>query len=167
MSDDDGMRMMHQKAPFPKELEMLVERLHYRPGWTFALRHDLNRGQGSIGLTFDVMTRGVNSYNPDGPSNYGVHHYFPVPPAAYDKRSWRHWLFEQILLVERHEAMEFFRFEHDGDFVGRDGEHHDTYIDRPYRPNHGPGHDPYIVSELATDEQRRTSFTGITREDYR
>ena len=71
-------------------------------------------------------------------------HYFPVPPAAYDVRSWRRWLLEQVLLVERHEACEFFQL------AG----------DRPYAPSHGPGNDPYLIRELGTDEDVRTSFRG-------
>ena len=72
----------------------------------------------------------------------------PVPPAAYNRRSWQRWLFEQCLLGERHEAMEFFTIS---------GEH-------PYAPNHGPGNDPYIDAELTTDEDRRTSFKGVVKE---
>lgn len=33
----------------------------------------------------------------------------PVPAAAYNEQSWTRWLLEQILLVEKHEAMEFFK----------------------------------------------------------
>lgn len=32
--------------------------------------------------------------------------------------------------------------------------------ERPYAPNHGPGHDPYTIRETSTDEERRTSFRG-------
>lgn len=119
---------MTQEAPYPQLLAELVARLSYRPGWTFALQY-IDRGQGSKGLTLDIVTSGYNSYHPDQGQNYRVHHYMPVPPAAYDERSWRRWLLEQLLLVERHEACEFFVI---------DGEH-------VYAPSHGPGNDPYIV----------------------
>lgn len=138
---------MNQTAPDPVDLYELVDKVAYRPGWTFSLR-DLDRGQGSEGLTLDIVTCGYNSYRPEQGQNYRVHHYMPVPPASYDRRSWQRWLFEQCLLVERHEAMEFFTV--DGDHV--------------YAPNHGPGNDPYIVAELATDEDRRTSFRGTVKE---
>jgi hypothetical protein len=134
---------MHQTAPDPTELFDLVEALTYRPGWTFTLEV-VDRGQGSEGLTLDIVTRGYDSYHPERGEVYRVHHFMPVPPAAYDRPSWQRWVFEQILLVERHEACEFFAL---------DGE-------RPYAPNHGPGHDPYVVRELTTDEARRTSFRG-------
>ena len=135
---------MRQEAPDPKILFDLVERCSYRPGWTIELLDDYDRGQGSAGLTLDIVTLGYNSYHPERGEHYQVHHYFPVPPAAYDERSWRRWLFEQFLLVERHEAMEFFQI---------DGE-------RPYAPHHGPGNDPYIVFEHGTDTDVRTRFTG-------
>lgn len=134
---------MHQAAPRPSELWDLVNKLAYRPGWHFVLA-DIDRGQGSAGLTLDIITLGYNSYHPDDGETYRVHHYMPVPPAAYDRRSWQRWLFEQCLLVERHEAMEFFQI---------DGV-------RPYAPSHGPGNDPYIVREIGTDEDVRTSFRG-------
>lgn len=139
---------MKQVAPDPAVLFDLVERVAYRPGWEVALE-DLDRGQGSEGLTLTITTSGYNSYHPDRGQTYRVQHYMPVPPAAFDERSWRRWLFEQFLLVERHEACEFFAI---------DGE-------RPYAPHHGPGNDPYIVFEHGTDEDVRTSFRGVVKQE--
>lgn len=141
---------MRQAAPDPAPLSYLVDRLSYRPGWTFRLA-DIDRGQGSEGLTLIITTRGFDSYHPDRGENYRVNHYMPVPPAAYDARSWQRWLFDQLLLVERHEAMEFFAV-HDSP-----GSEHAV---RPYAPSHGPGSDPYIVREVGTDLDQRTSFRG-------
>lgn len=135
--------MNHQDAPFPSKLDDLVSKLTYRPGWEFELA-TIDRGQGSKGLTLDIITLGYDSHHPERGENYRVHHYMPVPPASYNRQSWQRWLFEQLLLVERHEACEFFRI---------DGK-------QPYAPNHGPGWDPYIVTQLTTDEDRRTSFRG-------
>lgn len=132
---------MRQLAADPHLLAELVANLAYRPGWTFTLA-DIDRGQGSAGLTLDIVTLGYDSYHPDRGEGYRVHHYMPVPPAAFNRRSWQRWLFEQILLVERHEAMEFFVV--DGD--------------RPYAPHHGPGNDPYIVFDHGADVDARTSF---------
>jgi hypothetical protein len=137
---------MGQSAPFPRILRDLVQATRYREGWEFALT-DIDRGQGSSGLTLVITTLGANSYHPEQ-TDYRVNHYMPVPPAAYDERSWRRWLFDQLLLVERHEAMEYFRV---GD-------------DRPYAPSHGFGQDPYIVRELGTDDDRRTSFRNELNE---
>lgn len=140
--------MIQQSALDPTTLRALVDGLAYRPGWQFHLADDLDRGQGSQGLTLTILTSGYNSYHPEQGPNYRVYHYMPVPPAAYNEKSWRRWLLEQILLVERHEACEFFTI---------DGEH-------PYAPNHGPGNDPYIIFDLSTDEERRTSFRGEVKE---
>lgn len=132
------------RAPYPDELVGLVEHCTYRPGWTVELG-DVDRGQGSSGLTLTITTRTINAYYSDEPIR--VRHLFPVPPAAYDVRSWRRWLFEQFRLVELHEAMEFFQI---------DGA-------RPFAPSHGPGNDPYLIRELGTDLDRRTTFRGEVR----
>lgn len=131
-----------QEAPYPLDLLQLVDALGYRPGWSFRLVDAHDRGQGSFGLTLIITVHTVNSYDHDQPTV--VNHLMPVPPAAYDRRSWQRWLLEQILLVERHEACEFFS----------------VAGDKPYAPSHGPGNDPYIVREVGTDEDRRTSFRG-------
>lgn len=151
--------MSKQVFSMPTELLDLVEKVSYRPGWTFELK-EIDRGQGSVGLTLDIVTLGYNSYHPEKGETYSVHHYMPVPPAAYNRQSWQRWLFEQLLLVERHEACEFFSFVIEGDFILRDGTPTKRIVDKPYAPNHGPGWDPYIVTELTTDKDRRTSFKG-------
>jgi hypothetical protein len=132
-----------QEAPFPEALKTLVDNLEYRPGWKISLV-DRDRGQGSIGLTLQIITLGYDSYHPENGENYRVQHFMPVPPAAYNETSWRRWLLDQILLVERHEACEFFK-------IGGK---------RPYAPHHGPGNDPYIVFDRGNDEDARTMYTG-------
>jgi len=141
---------MRQEAPYPAALDRLVACLEYRPGWTFTLA-DTDRGQGSQGLTLIITTLGYNSRHPDRGETYRVHHYMLVPPAAFDVRSWQRWLLDQCLLVERHEAMEFFAV-HDSP-----GSEHAV---RPYSPSHGPGSDPYLVREIGTDLDQRTRYTG-------
>jgi hypothetical protein len=142
---------MTQTAPYPDALAYLVERLVYRPGWAFKLAHT-DRGQGSEGLTLIITTRGYDSYHPERGEHYKVNHYMPVPPAAFDERSWQRWLFDQLLLVERHECMEFFALIAPGD--------EEPALMRPYAPSHGPGNDPYIVREIGTGLDARTSFRG-------
>lgn len=134
---------MTQQAPYPHVLKELVDAMEYRPNWEFSLEH-VDRGQGSAGLTLKVLTAGLNTYHPERGETYRVWHYMPVPPAAYDRRSWQRWLLEQLLLIERHETCEFFQIA---------GE-------RPYAPHHGPGNDPYIVFDHGSDEDVRTSFRG-------
>ena len=131
------------EAPFPKELEELVNNLQYRPGWSCWLQNK-DRGQGSIGLTLVITTKGYDSYHLEYGQTYRVHHYFPVPPAAYNRKTWQRWLFDQFLLVEQHECAEFFK-------IGNK---------RPYAPHHGPGNNPYTIHERGTDEEARTMYTG-------
>jgi hypothetical protein len=138
---DDPGGTMSQRAPYPAVLAGLVALVRYWPGWVFSLA-TIDRGQGSEGLTLIISVSTVNSYPPGEPIH--VAHYMPVPPAAYDKRSWRRWLFDQCVLVDRHEACEFFE-------IGGD---------KPFAPSHGPGNDPYLIRELGTDLDRRTSFRG-------
>jgi hypothetical protein len=129
---------VRQEAPDPQALHDLVDQLDYK-GWDVYLA-DLDRGQGSQGLTLVIVREGPDTYHPE--KTLRVAHYMPVPPAAFNTASWQRWLFEQFLLVERHEAAEFFR-------IGSE---------RPYRPNHGFGEDPYVIHDPTTDEARRTSF---------
>lgn len=136
---------IEQFAPWPTELAALVSACTYRPGWGVRL-HGMDRGQGSTGLTLVITTDTVNSYRHAQPIN--VNHLFIVPAAAYDERSWRRWLFECFHQVELHEAMEFFT-------IG--GE-------KPYAPSHGPGSDPYLLREVGTELDVKTSFRGDVNE---
>lgn len=115
---------MRQVAPYPDALADVVSRARYRPGWTFELG-DMPRHAGAHGLTLKITAQTVDSYSHGEP--YTAAHYFWVPAESHDFASWQRWLFDQILLVERHEAMEFFTV---------DGE-------RPYPPGHGRGNAPY------------------------
>lgn len=143
------MSMLKQEAPYPDILAKLVDAVSYRK-WKFKLA-DIARGQGSSGLTLIVTTLGYDSYNPDYGETYHVNHYMLVPPAAYNEQSWRRWLFNQVLLIETHEAGEFFKIN------GK----------RPYAPHHGPGNDPYTMFERGTDLEARTMYTGEVREPPR
>lgn len=149
------MAAMQQEAPYPHLLGRLVASVGYKAGWRFQLV-DLDRGQGSKGLTLVINITGPNSYRPW--EKVSVNHYMPVPPAAYDMRSWRRWLFDQVLLVERHEACEFFLLHVDE--AGHLADTDSGYAERPYAPSHGPGNDPYLIREVGTEADRRTSFRG-------
>ena len=138
---------MHQIAPYPHILADLLDRLTYEPGgrtWRFTLA-DTDRGQGSKGLTLIISITGPDSYSG---STISVNHYMLVPPAAYDERSWRRWLFDQIGLVELHERMEFFK-------IGGQAN----------PPAHGHGNDPYLLLEYGTDADQRTSFRNVLDDD--
>lgn len=114
-----------QQAPYPEPLVELLAGLEYLPNWKFELG-EVDRGQGCSGLTLTITV-----FMPDsgGEGRIGVVHYMPVPPAAYNRKSWMDWLFEQVGLVERHERGEFFRI---------DGYQH-------FACNHEDGNNPYIT----------------------
>lgn len=141
-----------QLAPWPDALAELVKKCRYRAheGWRIHLAPNSDRDEvdGVVvggGTTLVITTRGYDTYNPgDGP-HYSVNHYFIVPAATYNRAAWDRWLFEQFAKVELHECME--------NYVDEDG-------NRPFAPLHGPGCDPYTVHQYATDEQKRTRFTG-------
>lgn len=169
-----------QRCQYPLELLDVVSTFHYMENWTFSVEH-LDRGQGSEGLTLVIELQTPNSYGDTDPHRrlITVHHLFPVPPAAFNRQSWRRWLLDRILDVHTHEACEFFsepcpmckgRGVWAGTFARRDGTKgtefkceapgcHDGYI-KPFAPNHGPGYDPYRIVEYETDLARRTQFTG-------
>lgn len=130
-----------QSAPYPSALKKLVDNVKYKEGWDFTLV-DLDRGQGSKGLTLIIRITVPDSYHPE--HMFTVLHYMIVPAASYNEQSWKRWLFDQILLVERHEACEFFMID---DF-------------RPYAPHHGPGFDPYQIFEHGEQEDAQTTFRG-------
>lgn len=132
-----------QVAPYPTKLIELVNKTVYRPEWYLEVQQ-LDRGQGSEGLTFCIYSKGYDTYNVDQGPNYRVVHYFPVPPAAYNEESWKRWILDCLVKVETHEACEFLQI---------DGT-------RPFAPHHGPGWDPYIVLHHGSDVDARTDFRG-------
>jgi len=150
-----------QEAPDPDILFDLVKRVSYRPGWTIRLvdmQRDDDHGRGTAGgLTLVIRTWGYDSYHPevyaqDPDSPYTVRHFFIVPAATYNERSWKRWLYERFCEVERHEAAEFFALDADPDKPGSGK--------RPFAPNHQPGADPYTFYELGTVEDADTTFLG-------
>jgi hypothetical protein len=159
--ENENFQTMRQYAPFPHALKEIVDGIQYRPGWTFTLE-DRERdpadthGGAAGGLTLVGLTGGyefngesndyigaMDAYHPMRPRP--VYFYFPVPAATFDEQAWRRWVFDRIMEVELHEAMEHFVV---------DGQ-------RPFSPTHGPGQNPYVVTEYRDDIDRRTSFRGV------
>lgn len=166
-----------QVCKFPVELLDVVSTFHYMENWSFSLEH-LDRGQGSHGLTLVIELQTPNSYTDPKRRRITVHHLFPVPPAAYNRQSWRRWLLEMILLVHTHEACEFFEepcpkcegagwLETDFDTHTTepcDGQGcHQGFV-KPFAPNHGPGYDPYRIVEYENNIARTTLFTGEVKD---
>lgn len=120
-------------------LHDLVHRATCKPGWMFCLLSE----DGALRLVIAVT--GPDAANPD--NDMTVRHFFPVPTATFNERSWRRWVFECCRGVENHELGEWFRV---------DGE-------RPFAPLHGPGENPYLVHEFRDDVDRRTRQDGVVR----
>jgi hypothetical protein len=133
------------------ELQQLVASLAYKPGWSFrvvsgntfsmgavATEPAGNVSTGTVAASYAwpegwAATLVIEIRTPDSgdPSRtILVSHHFSVPSASFCG-SWRRWLLEQILAVERHEACEFFQ-------IGEG---------RPFYPEHGPDVDLYAVRE--------------------
>lgn len=114
------------------DLERLVNKLRYKPGWSFAL--EIIRGKVHLGITtvgFDTFDFG----NPD----YSTHHIFEVPHDPHPV-SWQRWLFDRIGDVDLHERMELFRIGDDRPFAPqhsrREGNYY-TVVERAILPPHG------------------------------
>lgn len=111
----------------------LVPECSYKPEWNLEIK-ELDRGQGCEGLTLCISAKVKDAFSD---KIIQIYHLMPVPPAAYDRETWQQWIMEQIFLVEKHEAMEFFRV---------NGE-------QPFFPGHAPGRDPYALALIKTKEQ--------------
>ncbi len=132
MSDSATAQTNIQEAPFPQPLADLVEHCELEKDWMVYLDDGRRRGQGCSGLRLNILTQTFDTYHPEQGREYRVLHMFPVPAAAYDRRSWQRWLFDRYCDVVIHESCEWFKI---------DGE-------RPYAPHHGDGEDPYVVWEV-------------------
>ena len=117
-------------------LKELVARTQCKPGWTFALRVE------DDALRLVITVAGVDTYHPENPLR--VAHFFPVPTATYNEKSWRRWIFECCRRLENHELGEWFKV---GD-------------ERPFAPTHGPGENPYDVHEYRDAVDARTLQDG-------
>lgn len=148
-------RLNVQQAPYPDELEQAVKEFRYKPDWRFSL-YDVERDFAdpktrkiplAWGLTLIIFVPCVDSYHPD--IYRPVDHLHPVPAATYNRASWERWIMDRVIDTEIHEACEWARFM--------------TSIDtarRPFAATHGPGDNPYVLHEYASETQRNTSWQG-------
>lgn len=122
-------------------LASVVADAAYKDDWSFRLEYKQRPTEqyaGSEGLTLVIHVDNVpNSVKP-GETTY-VEHWMAVPPTSWGRDAWVRWVLDQILLVEAHEAMEFYAV---GGF-------------KPYFPAHGPGRDPYEISLTDAEIDRR------------
>ena len=139
-----------QIAPWPHELEEIVDELNYRPGWRFSLVHIEDREHDpaklSSGLTLEVLSDTMDTYNPE--QRRPILHYFPVPPATYNRESWLEWIRDRLIEIEVHEACEYMQV---------DGK-------RPFAPGHAPGWNPYAIRTVISQEAAETDWLGQRHE---
>lgn len=96
----------------PADLLRLLDRVTYKEGWAFRVDHRFG--------VLEIRIRTSNSLNPQ--DLVDVRHTFPVP-GIEPPMGWDRWLLSRIILVETHEACEFFSVckekpffpDHDGD----------------------------------------------------
>lgn len=131
--------LLTQQAPYPRELEGLVARLGYKPGWQFELGVT-DRRQGGRGLTLMIYVTCEDIYHLGQPLTFRRD--MPVPAVEYSRRSWQRWLLDQIMLVEQHETLEAFMI---------DGE-------RVYAPLHGQGDNEYLITEPVDPADRKSAY---------
>ena len=94
-----------QTAPYPHNLEMIVDDVDYKD-WSFTLDF-YEREVGGEGLTLRIRFPAPDNCDPDGGIVFLIHD-FEVPSRELDDESWAEWVFDCILLAERHESMELF-----------------------------------------------------------
>jgi hypothetical protein len=114
----------------------LVARTRCKPGWSFRLLKE------DDALRLVITVTGPNTANAD--EDITIRHFFPVPSASYNEKTWRRWIFERCRGVENHELGEWFRV---------DGE-------RPFVPLHSPGNNPYEIVEYRPEIDARTKQDG-------
>ncbi len=120
----------------------LVPRARCKPGWSFEFTKAIE-SDGSLVLRLIISVRGLDS-RAEGEHELTIRHYFPVPDATFNMKSWRRWLFEMCRKVENHELGEWFRIDDE----------------RPFSPCHAPGEDPYTVHEYRDEVDARTNQRG-------
>lgn len=100
---------MWQTAPYPFELQRVVHDTRYND-WSFTLAF-YEREVGGEGLTLRIRFQAEDNCPQDKdspPPVFFLIHDFEVPARVLDTYSWQRWVFDCIMLVHRHEAMEQF-----------------------------------------------------------
>lgn len=111
-------------------LARVVAEVTYKDAWRVRLENKERPTEhmaGSEGLTLCIGAEVPNSTRPGKMTP--VEHWMAVPPTSWYRPTWERWVFDQLLLVERHEAMEFYAVNG-----------HKLFF-----PSHGPGRDPYAI----------------------
>lgn len=96
---------MWQRAPYPYNLAEIVGGIAYKD-WSFTLDF-YEREVCGEGLTLRIRFQAPDNCDPEGRVVFLIHD-FEVPARILDDESWQEWVFDCIMLAERHESMELF-----------------------------------------------------------
>lgn len=130
----------HGPAHAAAALEQVVSEVVYKDGWSIRLDYierPTEQFAGSKGLTLRIGAAVPDSVRPG--QTVQVEHWMSVPPTSWSHDTWVRWVLDQLILVETHEAMEFYAVN------GK----------KPYFPAHGPGRDPYAIELTDAEIERR------------
>lgn len=116
-------------------LRALLPEVSCKPGWTFRFESTNDGPRVVISIPVSDSRGGYLTR---------IDNHFAVPPTTWNARSWRRWLFECCLGVERHELGEWFR--------------HGS--ERPFAPLHAPGEDPYTQHEFRLERDAHLDQAG-------
>lgn len=103
-----------------EDLRWLLGRISYKPDWSFNIKN--YAGDSSV---FEISIKTIDS---NGGAPLLINHHFPIPLKGFGYDLER-WVLDCILMVEQHEACEFFKL--DGIQI--------------YLPEHGPDGHPYKI----------------------
>lgn len=119
------------------DLSAVVDTVTYKSGWRIwidYMERPTEQYAGSTGLTLCIAATVPDSTRPGETTK--VEHWMAVPPTSWDCHEWERWVLDQLILVETHEAMEFYAV----DGVKR------------FFPSHGPGRNPYTIERRGPAE---------------
>lgn len=97
--------LLWQTAPYPEALDDIVTQVTYKD-WSLDLDY-YEREVGGEGLTLRIRFQAEDHATP-GVTVFLIHD-FEVPARVLDIPSWERWVFDCIMLAERHEAMENYK----------------------------------------------------------
>lgn len=82
-----------------ERLKVLLEHFTYKPKWRFSLVRE--------GLLISIIA--PNTDNPEQMIEVNLSR--GIPSFVHPDFPWEHWLLDQIMEIERHEAQEFFKID--------------------------------------------------------
>jgi hypothetical protein len=115
----------HGPSDALEALRSVVAQVAYKDGWRLWVEYKARPTEhyaGSEGDTLCIHADGVPDSTRPGETTM-IEHWIAVPPTSWERAAWERWVLDQLVLVETHEAMEFYAV---------DGH-------KPFFPAHGPG----------------------------